>query len=73
MVTHRNILPFIGYQIVDEVAMLVSPWCKNGNLATYIAAHPKLVRNDKLRLVSSFVSTTASRLLVLIDSLDDRK
>ncbi|KAG8925204.1 hypothetical protein FRC00_004220, partial [Tulasnella sp. 408] len=50
MVKHRNVLPFIGYQIVDEVPMIVSPWCKNGNLDIYTKAHPELRRSDKLEL-----------------------
>ncbi|KAG8946262.1 hypothetical protein FRC00_009706, partial [Tulasnella sp. 408] len=50
-VKHRNILPFIGYQIVDGVPMLVSPWCKHGNLEIYTNAHPELLRNDKLKLL----------------------
>ncbi|KAG9034101.1 hypothetical protein FS837_002267, partial [Tulasnella sp. UAMH 9824] len=51
MVKHRNVLPFIGYQIVDEVPMLVSPWYKNGNLDIYTKAHPELLRSDKLELL----------------------
>ncbi|KAG8954792.1 hypothetical protein FRC00_005724, partial [Tulasnella sp. 408] len=31
--------------------MLVSPWCKNGNLATFVDSHPELVRKDKLKLL----------------------
>ncbi|KAG8917130.1 kinesin motor protein cin8, partial [Tulasnella sp. 417] len=50
-VKHRNILPFIGYQIVDNVPMLVSPWCKNGNLEMYTKAHPELNRDTKLELL----------------------
>lgn len=51
MVKHRNILPFLGYQIVDGVPMLVSPWCKNGNLEAYTKAHPELTRGDKIELL----------------------
>ncbi|KIO22951.1 hypothetical protein M407DRAFT_27521 [Tulasnella calospora MUT 4182] len=29
MVAHPNILPFIGYQIIDDSPLLVSPWCQN--------------------------------------------
>ncbi|KAG8893895.1 hypothetical protein FRC01_013282, partial [Tulasnella sp. 417] len=52
MATHPNILPFIGYQ-VDETGtpMLVSPWCQNGNLESYIKANPDLSRTDRLKLV----------------------
>lgn len=49
---HENILPFIGYQIVDGDAMLVSPWCENGNLGRFIRIHPDLSDVTKLRLVS---------------------
>ncbi|KIO22949.1 hypothetical protein M407DRAFT_78662, partial [Tulasnella calospora MUT 4182] len=49
--SHPNILPFLGYQIVGEVPMLVSPWCQNGNLATFVDSHPELTRNDKLKLL----------------------
>ncbi|KAG8912570.1 hypothetical protein FRC00_004244, partial [Tulasnella sp. 408] len=64
MVKHRNVLPFIGYQIVDEVPMLVSPWCKNGNLDIYTKAHPELLRSDKLELLRG-----AARGLVYLHSL----
>ncbi|KAG8967815.1 hypothetical protein FRC05_001911 [Tulasnella sp. 425] len=64
MVKHRNILPFMGYQIVNEVPMLVSPWCENGNLATYIDANPELTRNNKLELLRG-----AARGLVYLHSL----
>ncbi|KAG9042372.1 hypothetical protein FS837_010954 [Tulasnella sp. UAMH 9824] len=37
--------------IADGVPMLVSPWCKNGNLATFVDSHPELGRNDKLKLL----------------------
>lgn len=49
---HPNILPFVGYQIVDEDPMLVSPWCKNGNLSAYIKAQPEITRSQKIKLVS---------------------
>ncbi|KAG9041816.1 hypothetical protein FS837_011699 [Tulasnella sp. UAMH 9824] len=51
MVKHPNVLPLIGYQIVDEVPMLVSPWCKNGNLDVCTKDHPELMRSDKLELL----------------------
>ncbi|KAG8921005.1 hypothetical protein FRC01_000488 [Tulasnella sp. 417] len=51
MVAHPNILPFIGYQIVDNAPLLVSPWCKNGNLSSYIRRNPNLTRSAKLELL----------------------
>ncbi|KAG8929027.1 hypothetical protein FRC01_005029 [Tulasnella sp. 417] len=48
---HGNTLQFIGYQIVEGTPMLVSPWCKNGNLMVYTERHPELTRWDKLKLL----------------------
>ncbi|KAG8916482.1 hypothetical protein FRC00_012266, partial [Tulasnella sp. 408] len=52
MAKHPNILPFIGYQ-VDKTGtpMLVSPWCQNGNLESYVEANPNLSRSEKLKLL----------------------
>lgn len=50
-VVHENILPFIGFQIVDGDAMLVSPWCESGNLGRFIRIHPDLSDVTKLSLV----------------------
>lgn len=52
MATHPNVLPFFGYQIVENVPMLVSPWCSNGDLARYVGTKPELARNEKIKLVS---------------------
>ncbi|KAG8937451.1 hypothetical protein FRC00_005494 [Tulasnella sp. 408] len=49
--SHKNILPFHGYQIVDDEPMLVSPWCKNGSLASYVNEHPDLPDVEKLKLL----------------------
>ncbi|KAG8962792.1 hypothetical protein FRC05_005116 [Tulasnella sp. 425] len=51
MTSHKNILPFHGYQIVDGEPMLVSPWCKNGNLTSYLTKHPDMSDADKLKLL----------------------
>ncbi|KIO19236.1 hypothetical protein M407DRAFT_223443 [Tulasnella calospora MUT 4182] len=48
---HNNILPFLGYRFNSESAVLVSPWCKNGCLSSYIRAHPELSRSQKLKLL----------------------
>ncbi|KAG8940435.1 hypothetical protein FRC04_005262 [Tulasnella sp. 424] len=48
--SHKNILPFHGYQIVDGEPMLVSPWCKNGSLTAYVTEHPDMTNVDKLKL-----------------------
>ncbi|KIO21940.1 hypothetical protein M407DRAFT_122848 [Tulasnella calospora MUT 4182] len=48
---HDNILPFLGYQFNGASAVLVSPWCKNGCLSSYIRAHPELSRSQKLKLL----------------------
>lgn len=49
---HPNILSFYGYQIVGGEAMLVSPWCKNGSLDSYIDKHKNLSEGEKLKLLS---------------------
>lgn len=49
---HSNILPFYGYKIVDGETMLVSPWCENGSLTSYIRHHPELSPCERLKLVS---------------------
>ncbi|KAG8943328.1 hypothetical protein FRC04_002952 [Tulasnella sp. 424] len=52
MAKHPNILPFIGYQMDDTgVPMLVSPWCENGNLSTYIKARPNFPRPERVKLL----------------------
>ncbi|KAG9036509.1 hypothetical protein FS837_001658, partial [Tulasnella sp. UAMH 9824] len=48
---HPNILSFYGYQIVGEEAMLVSQWCKNGSLDSYIDKHKELKDTQKLKLL----------------------
>ncbi|KAG9037108.1 hypothetical protein FS837_001502 [Tulasnella sp. UAMH 9824] len=65
MAEHPNILPFFGYQIIDGVPMLVSPWCKNGNLEMYTKAHPELTRMYKLKLLCG-----AARGLLYLHSLN---
>lgn len=56
---HKNILPFHGYQIVDGEPMLVSPWCKNGSLTSYVTEHPDLTDVDKLKLLRDAASGLA--------------
>ncbi|KAG8943326.1 hypothetical protein FRC04_002950 [Tulasnella sp. 424] len=52
MAKHPNILPFIGYQIDSKgTPLLVSPWCQNGNLSSYLKARPNLPRAEKIRLL----------------------
>lgn len=34
------------------MAMLVSPWCSNGDLAKYVLTNSQLTRDEKLKLVS---------------------
>ncbi|KIO15515.1 hypothetical protein M407DRAFT_94173 [Tulasnella calospora MUT 4182] len=65
MVKHQNILPFFGHQIVDGVPMLVSPWCKHGNLETYTKANLGLTRSNKIELLCG-----AARGLLYLHSLD---
>lgn len=48
---HPNILTFYGYQIVGGEAMLVSPWCKNGSLDSYLDKHKELTDAEKLKLL----------------------
>lgn len=51
---HENVLPFLGYQIVDDEPRLVSPWMTNGSLETYLTTHPDISEVEKLRFVSVF-------------------
>ncbi|KIO18809.1 hypothetical protein M407DRAFT_83536, partial [Tulasnella calospora MUT 4182] len=39
---HPNILHFIGYQTVDGAPLLVSQWCRNGNLSAYLSRQPNI-------------------------------
>ncbi|KIO31607.1 hypothetical protein M407DRAFT_128692 [Tulasnella calospora MUT 4182] len=48
---HPNILPFIGYQILDDEPVLVSPWCQNGCLSQFLRHHPELTDIQKLQLL----------------------
>ncbi|KIO18819.1 hypothetical protein M407DRAFT_224597, partial [Tulasnella calospora MUT 4182] len=48
---HPNILPFIGYKVVDGLPCLISPWCQHGNLARYITQNTKIKDSDKLKLL----------------------
>lgn len=50
---HPNVLPFLGYQVVDGEPRLVSPWIDRGTLETYLDTHPDLSNIDRLRLVSA--------------------
>lgn len=50
---NSNIWPVIGHQVIEGDLMLVSLWCENGNLATYIAKNAQLERVERLKLVSS--------------------
>lgn len=44
---------FLGYLRVRPQIYLLSPWCRNGDLERYAAAHPDLPLSEKLRFVSS--------------------
>ncbi|KAG8985118.1 hypothetical protein FRB90_004925 [Tulasnella sp. 427] len=48
---HPNVLPFHGYQIADDIPMLVSPWFKNGNLWSYLGLHAELNDFQRLKLL----------------------
>ncbi|KAG8915911.1 hypothetical protein FRC00_007190 [Tulasnella sp. 408] len=71
---HRNIVPFLGYQIINHTPMLVSPWYDNGDLSTYITNHPELEAIKRLQLVSAMRSgeyveaVTSDQLLQLRDA-----
>ncbi|KAG8915675.1 hypothetical protein FRC01_003547 [Tulasnella sp. 417] len=62
---HPNILAFYGYQIAGEEAMLVSAWCPNGSLESYIYEHKELRDTDKLKLLCD-----AARGLAYLHSLE---
>ncbi|KIO16357.1 hypothetical protein M407DRAFT_86108, partial [Tulasnella calospora MUT 4182] len=47
---HSNVLPFLGYQVVDGQPRLVSPWMKNGTLEEYLKKHSNISDVDKLIL-----------------------
>lgn len=53
---HENVLPFLGYQIVDGEPLLVSRWMSNGSLETYLKTHENVSKTEKLTLVSLWVS-----------------
>lgn len=46
---HVNVLPFLGYKIVDGCPSLISQWMDNGNLKTYMLDHPSM---DIMEVVS---------------------
>ncbi|KAG8919666.1 hypothetical protein FRC01_001178, partial [Tulasnella sp. 417] len=48
---HPNVLPFLGYQVIDGEPRLVSPWMNNGSLETYLKTRPNLSDVDKLTLL----------------------
>ncbi|KIO21929.1 hypothetical protein M407DRAFT_79786, partial [Tulasnella calospora MUT 4182] len=48
---HPNILPFLGYQVIDGEPRLVSRWMNNGSLDTYLKTHSKISDVDKLILL----------------------
>ncbi|KIO31601.1 hypothetical protein M407DRAFT_19349 [Tulasnella calospora MUT 4182] len=48
---HPNVLTLYGYQIINGNPMLISPWCKNGDLYSFVKAHPELTREEKLKLL----------------------
>ncbi|KAG8913436.1 hypothetical protein FRC01_004548 [Tulasnella sp. 417] len=48
---HPNVLKLYGHQIVDGNPMLVSPWCKNGDLWSFVGNHPQLTRKERLKLL----------------------
>jgi len=47
--THPNILPYLGYCCFGSPIALVSPFCSQGNIMTYIAKNPSV---SKLQLVN---------------------
>ncbi|KIO31605.1 hypothetical protein M407DRAFT_67752, partial [Tulasnella calospora MUT 4182] len=50
---HPNILPFLGYQVVDGTPRLASPWMDQGTLTEYLKTHPNISNSDKLTLVGA--------------------
>lgn len=50
---HPNILPFIGYKVVEGEHYLVSPWCQHGSLARYISMNKGMKDSLKLKLASA--------------------
>ncbi|KIO15690.1 hypothetical protein M407DRAFT_86686, partial [Tulasnella calospora MUT 4182] len=48
---HPNVLALYGYKIIDEQPSLISPWCENGNLWSYLRKHPELTDIQKLEIL----------------------
>lgn len=48
---HPNVLPFLGYQVIDGEPRLVSRWMDNGSLETYLKMHSNISDVDKIRLL----------------------
>ncbi|KAG9047172.1 hypothetical protein FS837_002864 [Tulasnella sp. UAMH 9824] len=52
---HPHIMPLLGF-VLEGGPCIISPWCKNGNVADYIVRHPEV---DRIQLVSEVASGLA--------------
>ena len=57
--THKNILPFLGFILEGEYPSLISEWMDNGTASDYVREHPE---DDILELVSRCFLTDEGRL-----------
>lgn len=51
---HPNILPLVGVMMSKNLFAMVSDWMANGDINSFVEAHPEV---DRLRLVSSLLVT----------------
>ena len=76
-VEHANILPLCGlfWSSKAEVPALVSPWCEDGDIVTYIKQQETGIERDSLKLqlvcgmLSSQVRLTMLQLCQVLDGL----
>ncbi|KAG8914122.1 hypothetical protein FRC00_000830, partial [Tulasnella sp. 408] len=47
----ENILQFLGFQIIQDEVLLVSPFCQKGHLLEYMAANPDVAYTQRLALL----------------------
>lgn len=61
--SHRNVVQFLGYQMIKEVPWLVSPWVDKKSLVDYMRA-VQVSRAKKLKLVSPQLGLLGQQLLM---------
>ena len=43
-VKHRNVLPFLGFAVIDNTICFISKWMENGAMREYLAKNPDASR-----------------------------